>query len=231
MRQRRGFTLMEMMAVVVTVGILATMSVPAFLPALRKAKVQESAGYIENVARQARILAMSRNRPIGASASHYGVVLVPNSGSTPAYAALTYGTTATTGDILMNGSEPAVRYFLNRNVALWRYAGTSPGGSRNAPAQVDAGALASEVSSGTIGWIFDYRTGHPLNPDSVTDGPIGIGCGHDPLAKPIGSSTSTTRYQWPSPIADHLSVRSLDGRHRVAIAIYGFGEIATGWMP
>ncbi len=49
MRNKKGFTLIELMIVVVIIGILAALAIPRFMAASKKAKVSEAKGILKQV--------------------------------------------------------------------------------------------------------------------------------------------------------------------------------------
>ena len=65
MRCSRGFTLMEMMIVVVVIGIVAGLAVPSFLSYMPKLRVKAAAREIVSELRLARSKAVSERRPFG----------------------------------------------------------------------------------------------------------------------------------------------------------------------
>ena len=65
LRNQRGFTMMEMMIVVVVIGIIAAMAVPSFLNYMPKLRVKSSARDIVSELRLARSKSVSERRPYG----------------------------------------------------------------------------------------------------------------------------------------------------------------------
>jgi len=64
-RLERGFTLMEMMIVVVVIGLISAMAVPSFLSYMPKLKVKTTARDIVSQLRLARSKSVSERRPYG----------------------------------------------------------------------------------------------------------------------------------------------------------------------
>lgn len=64
-RGHQGFTLMEMMIVVVVIGVIAAMAVPSFLSYLPKLRVKTTAREIVSQLRLARSKSVAERRPYG----------------------------------------------------------------------------------------------------------------------------------------------------------------------
>lgn len=75
----RGFTMIEMMIVVVVIGLIAALAVPSFLGYMPKLRVKSAARDIVSSMRLARSKAVSERRP-------YGVVFDMNSNSVRSFA-------------------------------------------------------------------------------------------------------------------------------------------------
>ncbi|MBA3684804.1 MAG: type II secretion system protein [Planctomycetes bacterium] len=102
-RSRLAFTAIEMVTVLTVMIILTGMAVPALMPSIRKARVNEGAEAITAIASQARALAR------GSAANdtqRYGVVVVNDAQGS--WAAVTYGATASQATVLdaANGKRP-----------------------------------------------------------------------------------------------------------------------------
>lgn len=182
---RGGFTAFELLVVIAIIMVLSGMSAVPLLPALRRGSINDAANAIINVADQARLLAMNRR----SATEYYGVVV--DTSAQPAYAALTYGTSATTADIVMVDGKPQARVEFNRNVVV--YAGDDHG--------------SATMAAANIGWMYQYRTGFPVVSASALSSAV--------------TSVGTPDAQGTLPKA--LSVRSLDGSHRMAVEIYSIG--------
>lgn len=181
MHARRAFTAVELAMAIGVMTILSGIAVPAVLPSLARGRVNQAAGAIEQVARQARLLAMTR-LPAG---DHYGVVVV-NDG-TQAYVALTRGATATPAQILTAADgTPVAKIAFNPNVVPWK---------------------DGQPLDGAVGFLFQYRTGFPVDAPSADAAPVSIGVAG-------------------SPVAAELGVRSRDGRYRTDLMVYQVGLLA-----
>ncbi|MDA3961665.1 MAG: type II secretion system protein [Planctomycetota bacterium] len=210
MIMRSGFSSVELMVVLSVMAVLTSIAVPSVVPAVRKAQLGSAAVGIEDIATQARTLSMAM--PGYTTGASYGVVIVQDQLG-QAYAALTYGTSATVADIVADGGAAAASVQLSPSVAVF----TAPGSGASPSVDSATAASAATALSGSIGWRYEPRTGVPMIAGSRA---IGIGIGR-------AASTETTSggdvFQWPSPLADHLSVRTVDGAGGVAVQIYGFG--------
>ncbi len=102
-RSRLAFTAIEMVTVLSVMIILSGMAVPALMPAIRKARVNEGAETITTLASQARALARGS---AANDASRYGVVVVNDPQGS--WAAVTFGGSASQATLLdpLNGKRP-----------------------------------------------------------------------------------------------------------------------------
>ena len=147
---RHGFSAIELMVVIGIMGMLAGMSVPSLVSAMRRGKVNEAANAIVQVSSQARRLAKRNSDP----SQYYGVVIVND--ASPRYVALTYGTSASTATILEEDGEPVAKLAFNRNVIA--YDGETP---------LSAGSAASA-------WMYQNRTANPIQAASATAPAVSI---------------------------------------------------------
>ncbi len=142
-RARVGFTAIEMVVVLGIIMLLASMSLPGLLGALRKGRISDAASSIMNASSIATGLARSGQ----ASPMRYGVVVVVDDGL-PSYVAVTYGLDATRATILTDGGAPAkpvCRIPFNRNVVVF---------DGNVP------------MTSNKGWQYQSRTGFPIQTGS-----------------------------------------------------------------
>ena len=166
---------------------------PSVVSSMRSAAVTSGAERIEQVAREARLLAMAGN----ASAEYYGVVVYcaqeVGTNRPRYYAALTYGTTAEEATILRAGGVPVLQVVLNRNVQIQI-------GSDHADHAEDTAMAVGDA----YGWLHQYRTGHVVASNSPTAAAISVGTP-------------------ASPIVGELTVRTLDGSKGARFAAYPIG--------
>lgn len=179
---RRAFTAVELAGTIAVIAILSGITIPALLPTLARARVNQAAAAVEQVARQARLLAMTRLT----DSDYFGVVLARDDAGR-SYVALTRGQTATPAQIWMTAAgNPVARIDLNPNVVPWK---------------------DGSVLTGSVGWLFQYRTGCPVTDPSTAALPVSVGVPG-------------------SPVASSLGMRSLDDRYRTDIAFYKVGLMA-----
>ena len=63
-RSARGFTLIELMVVVVIIAVLATVSVPLFVGKMRERRAQQTALQLAGLYREARMRALGRGAAV-----------------------------------------------------------------------------------------------------------------------------------------------------------------------
>lgn len=215
-----GFTAVELVIVLSIATILTTMVVAASLPAIRRARLTEAVGAIEQVWREARTLAMS-TRPARAQPGvanipkHYGV-LVRQNGPGDTYVALIWSNQSASAVIA--GSDAAMLHQdpndsstpYVRRIAISRSFALAWSTGAGAPTVSDGGGLV---------WYAQYSTGLPVDPAQVVAGTAGSS-----VVTPIGANGST--------VATSLRVQSLDwspSPHRgmaMALSIYQAGITA-----
>ncbi len=212
-RSRAGFSAVELLVVLGIVMILATMAIPAIVPALRRGQVNDAATAIVQIARQARLMAMQRLPP--ANNFHYGVAIIY---SPPAQVtvALIYGTAAQGAAAILQdvNSKPIAMEKLARSVMVY------------------SGDKELRSNGNTVCWYYQYRTGVPIGPSggSFTTTPISVGCPAITVSNVWGSGLTVTAGSISPGTAaiPGLSVRSVDDKIRRAIAIYVSGIPVTG---
>ncbi|MBA3707311.1 MAG: prepilin-type N-terminal cleavage/methylation domain-containing protein [Planctomycetes bacterium] len=215
-RARQGFTAIEMLMVVGIVLILATMAVPAIVPALRRGQVNDAASAIMQISKEARLLAMHAAAP--ADNSHYGIAIIDDPAFDPqVVVALIYG---------ISGASPKasiVKDANGKNVAIKKLARS---------VAVYTGATELRAAGGVLSWFYQYRTGMPIGvfAGAFSTTPVSVGCpsitvsnvwgtGNTAIAASVAPGTATV---------PGLSVRTVDDKIRRAIAVYVSGVPVTG---
>lgn len=131
---RSGVTAIELMIAIAIMSILFTLSVPSMGEALARTRVSSAASMIEEAHRQARALAKRTGpaNPLAPAAgqAHYGVVVTED------FVAVTYGTTATAGDVLIADGKPVARFAFPGGIMACSGTGALPGGA--------------------VGWFYEY---------------------------------------------------------------------------
>jgi len=160
MRAKKGFTLVEILIVVVILGILAAIVIPQFSEASTEAKTSSLVTDLQSMRSQIQLYKVQHNDnlPGVANGTHTGTSGFKNAliGKTDIFGA-PYAITATvsaTGDPLYGPylmKLPTNQFVDSNNVTAGAYNGVAP----------------APVTNGSIGWFFDTVSGNVWACDSV----------------------------------------------------------------
>ncbi|MBA3708540.1 MAG: prepilin-type N-terminal cleavage/methylation domain-containing protein [Planctomycetes bacterium] len=216
---RRGFTAVEMLIVIGIISILATMAVPAIVPALRKGRVNDAAGAIVQISQQARLLAIKKYAPAGNE--HYGVTIIDDPSVSPyALVALILGGPS---DGKSGDKDRIVKDPQGRPVAMQKFPSS---------VMVWTGNQQLAKAAKTVTWYYEYQSGMPIAiiGAGFTSAPVSVGCQGVNLTDVWGITGNDIKAMGVSPgtpTDPGLSVRSADAKVRRAIAIYFSGLAVT----
>lgn len=199
-RQRSGFTAIELATVMSIMAILLSTGAIASIPAIRRAAFSNAVAKLEDVAQQARSLAMASRT----QAETYGVVIRNDQGRL--VAAVTYGTSAGVGTIATRSNgEP----LLQREIGQFQFfRGTSHAAATAMP------------DGGAVSWMYAPSTGTLIQDLTPSLRPYFAGVSAADLTA-AGITDGATL------IAPALSIRSVDGRRSMAVAVYATGIISS----
>jgi general secretion pathway protein G len=149
MKKRNGFTLVEILIVVVILGILAAIVIPQFSDASEQANLSSLTSNLQTVRSQIQLYKIQHNGAL------------PGAGTGTDFTAALTGVTSTAGVTVAVGTSGAVGPYLQ---AIPK----NPYISDNAINKVvTTGTTNPTAASTTAGWFFNTSTGAFLAVDSV----------------------------------------------------------------
>ncbi|MBA3683649.1 MAG: type II secretion system protein [Planctomycetes bacterium] len=200
---RAGFTATELAVVISIILILASTGAIVTLPMLRRAAFGQAVAHLEDVARQAQMLA--RGSRVSASSDRYGVVILRDVDDVRV--AITYGPASTWGDLAVaTDGQPLKVAMLGPSAVIYQGA---------------THAVASPLPVGAeVSWIYDNGNGRLAVSTVATLAPVFVGVSAVDMA--AANITDGVVH-----VAEALSLRSPDQRQSQAIAVYSSGALAS----
>jgi type II secretory pathway pseudopilin PulG len=192
---RSAFTAIEMTLVVTVMAILSGMTTQVVVSSLRTSAVNEAAASIE----QAVVVATDHARRATLMRS-VTLVLVDADGATPAYVALTYGTTASASKVWEQGGQAVYRTELPQGVRIIETA--------------DDGSVSLRTE---LGWMLDHNSARPMA--SISGAASMVYIGDSSLATSVVDPAGAVR------LAGTVHIGSADGSVGVKLELLPSGQV------